>query len=396
MDYENDAGSIWTTDKTANQLAASIMRARGKKTVDGKYVARMTWKQRDYLLSLADSSDEATGQVHMNVTGHDQQWGDAHNPLFDWHTAGLNLWATEAKPEPKTPCTECGHEWDDAATAEVCCTFQFSIDETTCCGCSCETCQSTPAPADEPEPSAEYKSALAISNAASRDFTKIQTDYRAGLIGDDVFLAARSLFMAAQQDFDEAYSRERAALDSTAPESDSSPTPPAEASTKGATTMAITDRYLPVGTKLVAKYLGTTYHAEVVQVDNAPRYRMTLAGETKDYKSPSAMGSAIMGVDKAGKPRTCNGWTFWSLDGGEQPAATPAPTGRTRRKKSDEPTTEPVVDPHAGLPIIQSIDGTFECGECGDNFPGTDDRDAVAAHIRESHPAYAKVEMAVA
>lgn len=106
------------------------------------------------------------------------------------------------------------------------------------------------------------------------------------------------------------------------------PTPASAPSTaKGATRMAITDRTLEPGTKLVARYKGEDYRAEVVKVDQngneATRYRMTLKGETKDYKSPSAMGSAIMGVDKDGKPRTCNGWSFWSIDAGE--AATEAP-----------------------------------------------------------------------
>ena len=64
---------------------------------------------------------------------------------------------------------------------------------------------------------------------------------------------------------------------------------------------------LEAGTKLVAKYRGTQYVAEVIVGDGEkPRYRLA---DGREFKSPSAAGSAVMGGV------ACNGWRFWSLEG---------------------------------------------------------------------------------
>jgi hypothetical protein len=126
----------------------------------------------------------------------------------------------------------------------------------------------------------------------------------------------------------------------------------------------------------------------VVNVDGANRYRMN----GQDYKSPSAAGSAVFGTDSKGKPRTCNGWAFWSIESaapaseGEAPDAATAPTGRTRRRKANVVEEQATPDPDASLPIIERIEGDFECGECGLIFMMHVD---AAEHVREAHPAYA-------
>ena len=68
--------------------------------------------------------------------------------------------------------------------------------------------------------------------------------------------------------------------------------------------MATENRNLAVGARLVARYKGETYTAEVVNSDGGGRYRLA---DGREFKSPSAAGSAVMGG------MACNGWRFWSL-----------------------------------------------------------------------------------
>jgi hypothetical protein len=82
--------------------------------------------------------------------------------------------------------------------------------------------------------------------------------------------------------------------------------------------MSIENRNLEAGTRLVARYKGRTYSAEVVQTEDGLRYRLE---DGKEFKSPSAAGSAVMGGV------ACNGWRFWSLEGQE-----PAPKERKEAK----------------------------------------------------------------
>ncbi len=72
--------------------------------------------------------------------------------------------------------------------------------------------------------------------------------------------------------------------------------------------MSIEDRNLAAGTKLVARYKGKEYTAEVVKTEEGLRYRLE---DGKEFKSPSSAGSAVMGGS------ACNGWRFWSLEGTE-------------------------------------------------------------------------------
>src|SRR5690349_3831973 len=98
----------------------------------------------------------------------------------------------------------------------------------------------------------------------------------------------------------------------------------------GRPTMAITDRNLPVGTKLWAKYKGAVHTAEVVESDGAIRYRLS---DGREFKSPSAAGAAIMG-----EGRTCNGWAFWSVG---EPAEKPAKEPKAPKPSSVQAVPKP-------------------------------------------------------
>jgi len=77
--------------------------------------------------------------------------------------------------------------------------------------------------------------------------------------------------------------------------------------------MPIENRELTVGTRLVARYKKEEYWATVVEGEKGGlRYRLE---DGREFKSPSAAGSAVMGRV------ACNGWRFWSLaEEGKAPA----------------------------------------------------------------------------
>ena len=87
-----------------------------------------------------------------------------------------------------------------------------------------------------------------------------------------------------------------------------------------------------------------------------------------------------------GEGRTCNGWAFWSVEGGEPTSASageaatePAKPKRGRRKEQAEAS-----EAHGeAKPIIAQLDETFECGECGSAFTTRED---VEAHLADVHP----------
>ena len=73
--------------------------------------------------------------------------------------------------------------------------------------------------------------------------------------------------------------------------------------------MPITNRELAPGTILTGTLKKTVYQAEVMETPGGIRYQVN----GTEYKSPSAAGSAVMGGI------ACNGWRFWSVQGGESP-----------------------------------------------------------------------------
>ena len=69
--------------------------------------------------------------------------------------------------------------------------------------------------------------------------------------------------------------------------------------------MAIKDRDLSPGTKLISNYKKEAHRAEVIGgEDGKPVYRLA---DGREFRSPSSAGTAITG-------KACNGWAFWSLD----------------------------------------------------------------------------------
>ena len=73
--------------------------------------------------------------------------------------------------------------------------------------------------------------------------------------------------------------------------------------------MAIENRNLEPGTKLIAKYKKEEYRAEVIAGgEGKVKYRLA---DGKEFKSPSSAGTAITG-------KACNGWAFWSIETKEE------------------------------------------------------------------------------
>ena len=112
--------------------------------------------------------------------------------------------------------------------------------------------------------------------------------------------------------------------------------------------MSIENRNLEPGTKLVTRYKGKEYTAEVVKTEEGLRYRLE---DGKEFKSPSSAGSAVMGGS------ACNGWRFWSVAGTE--AAKPKKETRKAAKKNGNPGN--------GL-ITRLEDGRWFCNACMEPF----------------------------
>jgi hypothetical protein len=99
--------------------------------------------------------------------------------------------------------------------------------------------------------------------------------------------------------------------------------------------MAIENRNLEVGTRLVANYKKTRYVC-VVEAGEEDGAVVFVLEDGSRHKSPSAAGSKVMGG------KSVNGWRFWSLEG-DAPAA-PAdetkPKSKARSKgKKQQPKT---------------------------------------------------------
>lgn len=81
---------------------------------------------------------------------------------------------------------------------------------------------------------------------------------------------------------------------------------------------------MQAGVQLLARYKGQEHTAEVVAAeDGKVRYRLA---DGREFKSPSAAGSAVMGGV------ACNGWRFWSVATDEAPAKPAAKKGGTKPK----------------------------------------------------------------
>ena len=112
--------------------------------------------------------------------------------------------------------------------------------------------------------------------------------------------------------------------------------------------MSTEDRNLAAGTKLVARYKGKEYAAEVVKTKEGVGYRLE---DGREFKSPSSAGSAIM------DGKACNGWRLWSVAGSEK--AKPKKTSKKAEKEN--------ANPGNGL-IERMGDGRYFCSACQEAF----------------------------
>jgi hypothetical protein len=117
--------------------------------------------------------------------------------------------------------------------------------------------------------------------------------------------------------------------------------------------MAIEDRSLKAGTKLVARYKGKDYTCQVVDTKEGRRYIVDDGADFQaaDFKSPSSAGSAVMGGS------ACNGWRFWSIEGQE-------PTPKRARKANPD---------GAAKGFRQLDDGRYYCEACAEPFTAPKD-----------------------
>jgi hypothetical protein len=127
--------------------------------------------------------------------------------------------------------------------------------------------------------------------------------------------------------------------------------------------MALENRKLEVGTKLVARYKKEEHRAEVVAGED-DKTLIRLA-DGREFASVSAAGSAVMGGV------ACNGWRFWSLDGGEEEKPSkPKAKAKAKTKRAAKPKAS------------ENGKGPVACGDCGREFETS--REA-ADHMRDEH-----------
>ncbi len=80
--------------------------------------------------------------------------------------------------------------------------------------------------------------------------------------------------------------------------------------------MAIENRDLEPGTKLIARYKKEEYRADVIAGDEGKvKYKLA---DGREFKSPSSAATAITG-------KAANGWAFWSVETDEDTTEPPEP-----------------------------------------------------------------------
>ena len=122
--------------------------------------------------------------------------------------------------------------------------------------------------------------------------------------------------------------------------------------------MPIENRDLPAGTRLVATYKKQAY---VCTVESEEEGKLAFVVDGKRFTSPSSAGSAVMGG------AACNGWRFWTVEGGEQPA-------------SEAPVPKPAKEKKGALKLFKRLTShgleegqqRWFCAACQDSFIATD------------------------
>ncbi len=149
--------------------------------------------------------------------------------------------------------------------------------------------------------------------------------------------------------------------------------------------MSIEDRSLKPGTVLVARYKKRDHRCEVVK---GAEGKVAFRVGGKEYGSPSAAGSAVMGGT------ACNGWRFWTPEGTEakptkaartpKAAKTPAAKakGSAKGKRAAKPEKSRKVAGGGNGEPETPAEKPVNCGDCGREFPSS--REA-ADHMRDEH-----------
>ena len=129
--------------------------------------------------------------------------------------------------------------------------------------------------------------------------------------------------------------------------------------------MAIENRDLEPGTKLIARYKKEEYRAEVVAGEEGKvKYRLA---DGREFKSASASGTAITG-------KACNGWAFWSIESDSAPTEPPEPESSEDHGEAAEDTEAPEQPPAAGFRRVPNQKGVEEgqvrlyCDACQKSF----------------------------
>ena len=97
--------------------------------------------------------------------------------------------------------------------------------------------------------------------------------------------------------------------------------------------MPITNRNLPAGTVLAARYKGQTYRCTVLENEGKLAYSLE---DNSIHPSPSAAASKVMGGTSA------NGWRFWSLEGDLPEKAAKATSEKAPKAKHESIATKMV------------------------------------------------------
>ena len=131
--------------------------------------------------------------------------------------------------------------------------------------------------------------------------------------------------------------------------------------------MAIEDRNLQPGTRLVARHKKRDRTCEVVRIDDGIRYRLD---DGTEHKSPSSAGKAVVG-------HACNGWVFWSLAGAVRAPRRAKAEPKTKAAKASRATkgTKPGKQTRGKRGAKRKVaraaakSQTYGCGACGESFP---------------------------
>jgi hypothetical protein len=131
--------------------------------------------------------------------------------------------------------------------------------------------------------------------------------------------------------------------------------------------MAIENRNLEPGTKLVAHYKKEVYRALVVAGPEGKVLYQLSPYDGRDFMSPSALGMAVTG-------KACNGWAFWSIALGQVeqlPVEEVVPQTSPDQQEKEGEAPEPVV---AGFRRVPNQRGVPEgevrlyCDACRESF----------------------------